>query len=93
LYRSLNKANPQSYLPNIARTLNNFGVLQKDKNDFNKAEKSYLEALEIYRKLAESESKNYLPDVAGTLVNLGSLRIAINKFEEAEKSYLEAFQT
>jgi len=56
--------------PTRAGTLNNLGNLQRDKNEFEDALKSYKEALEIRRKLAQSNPQSYLPDVAMTLINL-----------------------
>ena len=70
IYRKLAQANPQTYLPYVAGTLNNLGNLQSDKNEFEDALKSYKEALEIYRKLAQANPQTYLPDVAMTLINL-----------------------
>jgi len=56
--------------PTRAMTLNNLGLLQSDKNEFDDALKSYKEALEIYRKLAQANPQTYLPNVAVTLINL-----------------------
>ena len=56
--------------PTRAKTLNNLGNLQSDKNEFEDALKSYKEALEIRRKLAQANPQSYLPDVAMTLINL-----------------------
>jgi tetratricopeptide (TPR) repeat protein len=75
-----------------AMTLNNLGALQKAKNEFEKAEKSYQEALEIRRKLAKVNPQTYLPDVGMTLNNLANLQKAKNEFEKAEKSYQEALE-
>jgi len=76
----------------VAGTLNNLGLLWHDKNEFEKAEKSFEEALNIRRKLAQANPQTYLPDVAGTLNNLGLLRHDKNKFEKAEKPYQEALK-
>src|SRR3990167_5227629 len=78
--------------PSRAMTLNNLGVLQKDKNEFEDALKSYKEALEIYRKLVQVNPQRYLPDVAMTLNNLGILQSKKNEFEDALKSYKEALE-
>ncbi|MDE2216744.1 MAG: tetratricopeptide repeat protein, partial [Planctomycetota bacterium] len=75
-----------------AMTLNNLGILQKSKNEFEDALKSYKEALEIRRKLAQSNPQTYLPDVAMTLNNLGILQKSKNEFEDALKSYKEALE-
>jgi len=73
-------------------TLNNLAVLQRAKNEFDKAEKSYQEALEIRRKLAQANPQTYLSDVAMTLNNLAVLQRAKNEFDKAEKSYQEALE-
>src|SRR3990172_989335 len=78
--------------PTRAMTLNNLGILQKDKNEFEDALKSYKEALEIYRKLAQSNPQTYLPYVATTLNNLGILQKDKNEFEDALKSFKEALE-
>ena len=57
-----------------ATTLNNLVPLQSYKNEFEDAQKSYKEALEIRRKLAQANPQTYLPDVARTLNNLGNLQ-------------------
>ncbi|MDO5969355.1 tetratricopeptide repeat protein [Flavivirga aquimarina] len=75
-----------------AATLNNLANLQSDKNEFGKAESSYLEALEIRRKLAEDNPQTYLPDVGMTLNNLAVLQRDKNEFEKAESSYEEALE-
>jgi len=92
LYRGLAKTNPQNYLPDVAKTLNNLGNLQYKKNEFDKAEKSFLEALKAYQKLAEVNPQSYLPSVAMTLNNLGILHSDKNEFDKAEKSFLEALE-
>src|SRR3989304_3450689 len=78
--------------PTRADTLNNLGLLQSDKNEFDDALKSYKEALEIRRKLAQSNPQTYLPDVSMTLNNLGTLQSKKNEFEDALKSYNEALE-
>ncbi|MFK7795838.1 MAG: tetratricopeptide repeat protein, partial [Aureispira sp.] len=50
--------------------LNNLAVLQSDQNDYGKAEKAYLEALEIYQRLAKGNPNTYLPDLAMTQINM-----------------------
>ncbi len=90
IYRTLAQNNPQTFLPDVATTLNNLAILHSDKNEFQKAENAYDEALGIYRKLAQNNPQSFLPNVAGTLNNLGALHKAKNKFQKAEKAYDEA---
>jgi tetratricopeptide (TPR) repeat protein len=75
-----------------AATLNNLGLLQSDKNEFEDALRSYREALEICGKLAQANPQTYLPYVATTLNNLGSLQYKKNELEDALKSYREALE-
>lgn len=70
IYRDLSANHPQSYLPDLALTLNNFGNLQVHKNELEKREQSYTEALKIYRDLSVIHPQSYFPQVARTAVNL-----------------------
>ena len=88
--RSLAGNNPQTYLPDVAKTLNNLASSQKAKNEFIDAEEAYQEALEIRRRLAETNPQNYLQSVARTLHNLANLQRAKNNFPAAEAAYQEA---
>jgi len=69
--------------------LNNLGNLYLNKGEFDKAEKYYLEALNIRKKLAK-KIPSYLPDYAGALNNLGNLYLNKGEFDKAEKCYEEA---
>ena len=91
-YRQLANDNPTVYLPDVALTLNNLGVLVKaDSQRRKEAETLYSEALTIRRQLAKDNPTVYLPDVADTLNNLGSLVAADSqRRKEAEKLYTEA---
>ena len=51
-YRRLADANPDTYLPDVAMTLNNLGILYRDRHDVAAAQAAYDEALHIYRRLA-----------------------------------------
>ncbi|MBA2659035.1 MAG: tetratricopeptide repeat protein, partial [Nitrosospira sp.] len=74
IYRRLADANPQTWLPDVAVTLNNLALLQRARNEFTAAEAGYREALAIYRPLAEVNPQTWLPDVAVTLNNLANLQ-------------------
>ncbi|MBX7142785.1 MAG: tetratricopeptide repeat protein, partial [Chitinophagales bacterium] len=88
--RELARSNPQTYLPDVATTLNNLAVLLSDRNEFTEAQEKYQEALDIRRELARSNPQTYLPDVATTLNNLAVLLKARNEFTEAQEKYQEA---
>ncbi|MEP6879506.1 MAG: tetratricopeptide repeat protein, partial [Nitrosospira sp.] len=90
IYRRLAEANPQTYLADVAGTLNNLANLQKARNEFAAAEAGYQEALAIRRRLAEANPQTYLPHVAMTLNNLANLQGDRNDFAAAEAGYQEA---
>jgi tetratricopeptide (TPR) repeat protein len=69
-WRTLAAENPRTYLPDVAMTLNNLGLLQQAQNDYDRAQASYAEALQIRRTLAAENPRTYLPNVAMTLINL-----------------------
>ena len=90
-------ANPDTYLPDLARTLNNLANLQVDLSRENlgrygEAEKNHKEALEIQRRLADSNPDAYLPDLAMTLNNIANLQVDLGRYGEAEKNHKEALE-
>ena len=93
-YRELAKANPSVYLPYVAGSLNNLGVLVKqDSSRRTEAEALYQEALKDYRELVKANPSVYLPDVATTLNNLGNLAsVDSSRRTEAEALYQEALK-
>ncbi|MGB3496101.1 MAG: tetratricopeptide repeat protein [Elainellaceae cyanobacterium] len=90
--RTLAEENPRTYLPNVAGTLNNLGLLQSDQHDFDRAQSSYEEALQMYRTLAAENPRTYLPNVAMTLNNVAGLQSDQHDFDRAQASYEEALQ-
>jgi virulence-associated protein VapD len=90
--RKLSETSPDTYLPNLAMTLNNLAILQKAIFHYFEAEGSYTEALEIRRKLAESCPDVYLPYLAQTLINLANLQYYIRHYTEAQSNYSEALK-
>ena len=92
MYRELARENPEKYLPNVARSLNNLGILFSDINELKQAQTYYEEALQIHRELAKKTSEKYLPDVARSLNNLGVLFSDINELKQAQGYYEEALQ-
>ena len=88
--KKLAAANPQKYLSDVGHTLNNLGILQKNKNEFRNAEQSYQDALKIQRQLAAGNPQKYLSDVGDTLNNLGVLLLDKKEFVRAETSFQEA---
>jgi tetratricopeptide (TPR) repeat protein len=91
-YRELAEKEPETYLPDVAATLNDLGILDSDQNRIEKARKEFEEALKTYRELAHKEPDIYLRYVAITLNNLGILEGTPNRLEEALKIYRELAQ-
>ena len=90
--RELAKKNPEAYLPDVATSLNNLGVLLCDTNDLKKAQDCYKEALQIHRELAQQNPEAYLPKVATSLNNLGVLLHNTNDLKKAQDYCEEALQ-
>jgi tetratricopeptide (TPR) repeat protein len=90
--RRLALQNPETYLADLAMTLNHLGVLDSGQNRMDEARQALEEALTIHRRLAEESPETYSPNLAGTLNNLGNLHSAQNRIEEARKVYEEALR-
>jgi len=88
--RSLAQADPDAYLPDVAMTLNNLGILLADLGEREAARQHFDEALGLYRQLAGRYPDAYLPDVATTLNNLGALLANLGEREAARHHYQEA---
>src|SRR6267154_548742 len=85
-YRKLAQKEPETYLPYVAQTLNNLGIVDGAQNRAEDARKAFAEAVKIYRELEQKNPGTYLPYVATTLNNLGILDHAQNRLEEALKA-------
>ena len=72
-YRELAEKEPDTYLPEVAQTLNDLGIVDSVQNRAEEARKAFAEALKIYRELAQKNPGTYLPYVATTLNNLGTI--------------------
>ena len=90
--RELAKQNPEAYKPDVAKILNNLGVLLSDTNDLKQARDYYEEALQIRRELAVQNPEAYLPKVATSLNNLGVLLHNTNDLKKAQDYQEEALQ-
>src|SRR5258708_31078368 len=62
-YRELAQKNPETYLPYVAMTLNNLGILDSDQNRMAEARKEYEEALKIYEAFAKQDPEQFTTDV------------------------------
>ena len=88
--KALTLARQASNRAQVAQTLNNLGLLNRDENRNAEARKNYEEALDIRRALAFQRPNIYRFDLAQTLNNLGLLNRAENRNAEARKNYEEA---
>src|SRR5260370_12651949 len=69
-YRELAQKEPETYLPEVAQTLNDLGIVDSAQNRAEEeARKAFAEALKIYRELAQKNPENYLPEGAQMLNN------------------------
>ena len=75
-----------------ANILNNLGILQLEKNEFENAEKSFQEALLLYMELSKENPQTFLVHVGTSLNNLGNLQRDSNKLDNAEISYQNALE-
>jgi hypothetical protein len=68
------------YLPDVAMTLNNLGLLVKaDRQRRKEAETLFTEALTLFRQLAKDSPAVYLRDVANTLAAFGITYLGWNE--------------
>jgi tetratricopeptide (TPR) repeat protein len=90
--RDLAKQNAEAYLPYLAMTLNDLGVLDGSEDRTEDARLHYEEALQLYRQLAQQEPDMYSRYLAGTLNNLAFLYGNENRVDEARADYTEALR-
>lgn len=90
IHRTLIKVNPDLYLPGLAVSLNNLGLVHNEKDEMVWAEQEYREALDIRRALLKVDATRYLSDVSQSLLTLAILHQKKNEFVQAEKEYQEA---
>ncbi len=76
----------------LAKTLNNLGILDSKQNFRDEARKEYQEALQTYRRLAQQNPEAYLPYVAMALNNLGVLDHDQHRPDEARNEHQEALK-
>jgi tetratricopeptide (TPR) repeat protein len=56
--------NPDTYLPAVAETLNNLGLLDRDQNRMDEARRAFEEALGIYQRFVARDPERFGKDVA-----------------------------
>jgi tetratricopeptide (TPR) repeat protein len=90
LQEPLNENNDLQYVQNLVLVLRNLGTLNIEKNEVERGEDFYTEALKRSRELAESDPFVYLPELATTLNEIGNFYDLINDYAKAKESYLES---
>ena len=90
IYHSLAEGEPDGYLPVVARTSNDLGVVLFQTGRLDEAEAHLREALEIRRLLEEREPSTYLPLVAMSCNNLALPIYLSGNSTEAKALFLEA---
>jgi len=73
IYRQLAAQNPDQYSPNVAGTLNNLGLLDRNQNRIQESRAHYTEAMAIYQKLAQRDPARYTGDIARIEASLEEL--------------------
>jgi tetratricopeptide (TPR) repeat protein len=61
MYRELVQKEPETYLPYVAATLNNLGILDRAQNRPEEARKAFEEALRIYEAFAKQDPDQFSP--------------------------------
>ncbi|PWR14768.1 hypothetical protein DKT69_14555 [Micromonospora sicca] len=90
IYRRLAEADLGDYLPNLAASLTNLGLLLSELGRRERALAPAEEATRIYRRLAEADPGAYLPDLAKSLNNLGLPLSELGRPEQALAAAEEA---
>ena len=88
--RTLARANPAAYLPDLASSLNNLSNRQADTGDRAGALATITEAVYIRRTLAQANPAAYLPDLAMSLNNLGRRMAESDRTEDEAAIWQQA---
>lgn len=91
-YRELAQKDREIFLPHVALTFNNLGILDSDQRETKRARQEYEQALKMYIGLAKENPEIYLLHIAMTLNNLGVLDTGENRDQEARREYEEALK-
>jgi len=92
-YRSLVASDPNTFLPDLARSLDSLGNVLSELGQREDALKMAREAVDIYRSLSKSHPDAFLFDLPGSINNLGNRLIGCGRYDEALEVYKEAVNT
>jgi tetratricopeptide (TPR) repeat protein len=90
--RQLAQQDPDKYLPYLAGSLNNLGMVDRHQNRLDEARQHFEGALRLYRRLAQQTPDAYLYYLATTLNNLGLLDRLQNRNDDARQHYEESLK-
>lgn len=90
LFREVSKADPTTYSPLLADTLNAQGIILMLMHRPQEASKVSAESVEVMNGLVELESSTYRPLLADLLVNQGSILFEQNNLVKAREVYTKA---
>ena len=92
LYRRLSADRPDAFLPDLAASLNNLGVMLSALGRREEALAAAQETVENYRRLVADRPDAFLPDLAASLNNLGSRLGDLGSREDALRAAQEAVE-
>jgi tetratricopeptide (TPR) repeat protein len=92
ILRTLAQAQPNTYLPDVATTLNNISSVFATLRRLDESHLSIIEALDIRRMLAQNQPTVYLPDVAVTLNHLGNILLDLRLHNDSRRALVEALE-
>jgi serine/threonine protein kinase/tetratricopeptide (TPR) repeat protein len=92
IYRELADKNPGTYLPEVAKALNNLAILDGQQSHREQARQEFAEALQVYRELAGTNQEMDSPLVATALNNLANVDSDFGRFDDARKEFMEALE-
>ena len=90
--RKLGENNPQAYLPDFAKSLDDLAFFYYAIDRFEDSEKIYKEAFGTWFKVVENNSQVYLPDFATSCTGLALLYSTVQRLEESEGMYMVAVE-
>jgi hypothetical protein len=92
ILRQLAQQNPDTFLPDLARSLNNMGIWLSTLGRREEALQATQESVEILRQLAQQHPDAFLPDLARSLNNMGNRLSALGRREEALQATQESVE-
>ncbi|MFQ5482581.1 MAG: tetratricopeptide repeat protein [Nitrospinaceae bacterium] len=89
IFEDLAGSNPDAFLPDLARSLNNLGTRYFAMRRHGQALTAAQRANEIYEDLARSNPDAYLPDLAQSFMTLGFVHQEVRHWGEAQRCFYQ----